>query len=99
MIDTMLEAAHKRSACNKQEIEKSDSCGCFHCGSVLAPSEIQDWLHDRLTDGREGDTAICPKCGIDSVLGSASGFSTTTEFLGRMREYWFGQDSKRRAEE
>ena len=33
--------------------------------------------------------ALCPACGIDSVLGSASGFPVTPEFLGRMNACWF----------
>jgi len=32
---------------------------------------------------------MCPRCGIDSVLGSASGFSLSRDFLNRMHHYWF----------
>jgi len=35
--------------------------------SSVPPNEIQDWTDD-------GDTALCPKCGIDSVIGSVSGY-------------------------
>lgn len=35
-------------------------------------------------------TALCPRCGIDSVIGSPSGYPVTPEFLGRTREHWFG---------
>jgi hypothetical protein len=34
-------------------------------------------------------TARCPRCGIDSVIGSASGYPITREFLQTMKSYWF----------
>jgi hypothetical protein len=35
------------------------------------------------------DTAMCPRCGIDSVIGSASGIDLTPEFLRKMHDFWF----------
>ncbi|MCE7962609.1 MAG: hypothetical protein DYH05_08955 [Acidobacteria bacterium ACB1] len=32
---------------------------------------------------------LCPKCGIDSVIGSNSGYPINDEFLRRMRSHWF----------
>jgi hypothetical protein len=32
-----------------------------------------------------GQTALCPRCGIDAVIGSASGYPITQDFLQRMR--------------
>jgi hypothetical protein len=50
-------------------------------------SEIKEWI--------DGDkTALCPHCGIDAVIGSASGFELTKEFLHRMCEYWFSTESR-----
>jgi hypothetical protein len=37
-----------------------------------------------------GDTATCPRCGIDSVLGSAFGFPLTPDFLATVQRRWFG---------
>jgi hypothetical protein len=34
-------------------------------------------------------TALCPHCGIDSVISSASGYPITAAFLHRMHDYWF----------
>jgi len=34
-------------------------------------------------------TALCPRCGIDSVIGSASGYPITADFLLMMRKYYF----------
>ncbi|OWK39493.1 hypothetical protein FRUB_06056 [Fimbriiglobus ruber] len=41
-------------------------------------------------EAREGNTALCPKCGIDSVIGTGSGYPVTAEFLEQMYEKWFG---------
>jgi len=56
--------------------------GAFYCLEVFPPSEIEDWTDD-------GDTALCPKCGIDSVLGSISGYPIERQFLKKMHDQWF----------
>ncbi len=75
-------AAHQHSSKHRAEIEKSEKCGCFFCLSTFTPSEIEDW-----TDG--GQTAICPECMVDSVIGDASGFPITEDFLKEMKDHWF----------
>jgi len=61
---------------------KSSLCGCFHCLEVFTPREIEDWTHD-------GETALCPRCGADSVIGSKSGYPIEHEFLAKMHKHWF----------
>ena len=74
--------AHFHSSRHRSEIESSQICGCFYCCETFPPQEICDWI-----DG--GTTAMCPRCGIDSVLGSSSGLSLTKEFLEEMNRHWF----------
>lgn len=92
-INTHLEAAkskmperirdaHQHSSKHRPEILKSDLCGCFYCEKTFESTEIQDWIDDH-------QTALCPRCGIDSVIGSASGFPINKEFLHEMCEHWF----------
>ena len=81
--------AHRHSIVHHDEVPRSERCGCFYCLAVFPPAEIEEWLQERLVDGREGRTALCPHCGIDAVIGSASGYSITPEFLQRMHDYWF----------
>jgi hypothetical protein len=52
------------------------------------PDEIFEWTDE--DKDRQGQTAICPRCGIDAVIGDKSGFDVSHNFLGRMNEYWFG---------
>lgn len=74
-------AAHKHCANNRHEIIASEKCGCFHCIAVFESSEVKLWFDEM---------AFCPRCGIDSVIGSASGYPLTREFLSQMNAHWFG---------
>jgi hypothetical protein len=74
--------AHRHCSRHGSEIERSERCGCFYCLETFAPKEIQEW-----TDS--GATAMCPRCGIDSVTGSASGFSLSRDFLQQMHRRSF----------
>jgi hypothetical protein len=81
----ILDAAHKHSSCHRDELDRSAVCGCFYCCETCAPAEIEDWCDDE-------DTALCPTCGIDSVIGSASGYPVAEQpFLKSMHERWFSQ--------
>ncbi len=82
-----LRAAHKRSIFHRSEVEASTVCGCFYCRKIFAPSEIEAWTDE---DGPlQEHTALCPYCGIDSVLGDKSGFPITLEFLREMKRKYF----------
>ena len=81
MTNKQLEALHKKSSLRKY-IEKSKLCGCFYCLRTYPPSEIKEWV------GIKGDDAICPKCGIDSVLGDAA-CKLNVKVLKAMRAHWF----------
>jgi hypothetical protein len=53
--------------------------------AVFPPSEIEEWID---TDEHEvGQTALCPKCGIDAVIGSKSSYPITKEFLQALEEH------------
>ena len=75
--------AHKFSSHHREQLEKDRICGCFFCEKIFTPGEILDWYEE------EG-TAVCPFCGIDSVIGESSGYPITNEFMEKMHDYWFG---------
>lgn len=79
-------AAHKKSIRHRDELCNSEICGCFHCLKIFHFDEVEEWLNER-----EGPnlTAVCPNCGIDSVIGSASGYSVNENFLRKMNKCWF----------
>lgn len=88
-----LLAAHRHSANNRAEIEASRLCGCFNCLQTFPPDEIIAWSggdFDPLDDAQAAGagTALCPRCGGETVLGDRSGYAITPQFLGRMHEAW-----------
>ncbi len=75
--------SHKRSTNNKEEIIQSTKCACFCCLLIFLPSDIFKWIDNE-------QTAICPNCGVDSVLGDESGYPITDiNYLKMMKKYWF----------
>ena len=77
-----VSAAHDHCSRHRTEILASKLCACFYCRGSFGPDEIVEWTDD-------DQTAICQKCGIDSVIGSGAGFPLTKEFLDEMHKYWF----------
>ena len=71
----------------RDEILQSETCGCFNCCNTFSPDEIFQWWGEDKSGVEQ--IAICPKCGIDSVLGDSSGFPIETNFLSIMRDYFF----------
>ncbi|MEX2366520.1 MAG: cytoplasmic protein [Pseudohongiellaceae bacterium] len=92
--ETDIIAAHTHSAGHREEIERSDQCGCFFCLEIFSPKAIDDWIQenpDNKPDAKlTGETAICPNCSVDAVIGSASGYPITRDFLEQMHQHWFG---------
>ena len=86
MYKTEVIAAHRHSISNRVSILASTVCGCFYCLNTFAPGEIREWLDE---GGEEMATAICPVCGIDSLLGDKSGFDISESFLKAMHAHWF----------
>jgi hypothetical protein len=82
----LVEAAHQACSRHREQIEKSKLCACFYCRKTFSPTQIDEWIDEP----NGGQTALCPFCGIDSVLGDASGYKFTHEFLAAMQKRWFG---------
>jgi len=75
--------AHKFSSNNREQLLQDQKCGCFYCLEIFDPQKITEWVED--TSG----TAICPYCGIDSIIGESSDYPITKEFLEEMKSHWF----------
>ena len=75
--------AHKYSINHKEKLQQDEICGCFRCLNIFNPSEITEWIPDKK------GTAVCPYCGIDSIIGESSGYPINKEFLEKMNKYWF----------
>lgn len=68
---------YKCAIYNRKELEKANNCGCFYCKKLYNPKEIKEWCDNK-------QTAICPYCGIDSVI-----VNPTQEDLEMLNKYYF----------
>ncbi len=80
MDESELRKAHEACNHNREAIERSSNCGCFHCLNIFPAAEVDHYW---------GDRAVCPHCDVDAVIGDASGYPITPEFLKEMNEVWF----------
>lgn len=86
------ESLHRCSSRHRELLAAASRAGCFYCGAVFAPSEITDWVDGRQAEPGSldhGVTALCPRCGIDSVLPDIGTIAITPHLLAEMREFWF----------
>ena len=75
--------AHEYASNHRAEIEAGPLCGCFCCLRTFPPTEIVEWVD-------HGTTAVCPRCGVDAVLGGGAPLPVTdSAFLRTMNAYWF----------
>lgn len=80
-----LKKAHKTSFNNSTQVKNSTICGCFYCKASYRSEEVTEWVKTK-----DEMTALCPRCGIDSVIGSESGYPVNEIiFLEGMNIYWF----------
>jgi hypothetical protein len=86
-MDPQLVEAQKHASRHRAELEASTRCGCFFCFRTFPPTSIKVWI-----DAKQ--TALCPGCGVDSVIGSASSHRVDDAFLRRMHGQFFAYRSK-----
>ncbi len=72
---------HTHTRGNRMELEQSEVCGCLACERIYSPTEVVSFSL--------GDSAQCPHCGINAVVGSASGIPITPAVLARAHARWF----------
>jgi hypothetical protein len=87
-------AAYRYTTNNWAQIQQSKLCGCCNCLQTFTPDEIVAWTGLEMTDvddpkATEKQSAMCPSCGSEAVLGDRSGYPIDAHFLGLMNEAWF----------
>jgi hypothetical protein len=86
-----FEKVYEQSRWHAEAIRNSRNCGCFHCLSIFKPNEIIDWIDEPENCPKDGGrTAICPNCGVDSVLPDSIDYDLTKNFLEIMQAVFFG---------
>ena len=77
----------KHAEDNEIELLNSNQCGCYFCRHIFSARSVNEW------DNTEGHvSAICPECGMPTVIGDASGVPLSKQLLKDMNLYFF--DSK-----
>lgn len=74
----LMNAINCHTRHNSEEIKQSKQCGCSYCWRIFPPSAVTAY------DPNEDDTALCPYCHSDSVIGDASGYKITRRFLWKV---------------
>jgi hypothetical protein len=74
--------AHQHARNNRDEVLGSTNCGCFFCRAIFDAKVPMEFVENN-------QTALCPNCGIDAVIGDKAGFEITPEFLSAMFRRWF----------
>lgn len=75
---------HKHTFKNRSEIESSTMCGCASCCAVYPASNVVDFYDDV-----QGETAVCPYCAVDAVIGDASGLPIDKATLKELSDAWW----------
>lgn len=79
---TQMERLHAYSAHNRELVAVSNQCYCFYCKQSMYRGEIERHIDD-------GQTALCPKCGIDAIIPDSIEESVDENIIAEMNEYWF----------
>ena len=75
--------AHEFCTRHRDQISNGELiCGCFHCEKIFYAKDLEIWVDD-------DQTALCPFCGIDSVICESSGYTIDKTFLKEMNKRWF----------
>lgn len=80
--EARLKKLHAYSSHNRELVERARQCHCFYCRATVESSEITDF-----TD--QGQTAICPRCGVDAILPDSIEESLDANTIAEMNKYWF----------
>ena len=77
-----MKKIHQYCTKNKNALIANDKCGCLFCCDIFASTEIIEWID-------KGKTALCPHCGIDSVIPESNQYELNKELLEEMNKHWF----------
>jgi len=84
-----IKLADLHAACKRPIIERSKRCYCYCCLGSFERGSIKKWLSD--------DYAICPYCGVDSVIGDATtAFQITPMLMYVLKQRWFENEASPR---
>jgi hypothetical protein len=73
---------------NQKSVWESDSCACFKCMELFPSRDVEKYM----TLLTSSPTALCPLCGAEAVIPSATGLPVwDKEFLQAVHDRYFGK--------
>ena len=84
LTEEQLKLYHSHTIRNRKEIDQSEFCHCISCCQSYPSPIVMDFIKDG-----KGETALCPNCGIDALIGDACGLSINQEILTTLNKRWF----------
>lgn len=80
--ESQLNRLHAYSSHNRELVARSRKCYCFYCQSVSEAEQVTRYFEDE-------QTALCPNCGIDSILPDGIDEPLDESIISQMHDYWF----------
>ena len=84
LTDQQSKLYHSHTIRNRQEIDQSEYCHCISCIKSYPSPIVMDYIKEGTVE-----TALCPYCGIDAVIGDACGLEINQEILTALNKRWF----------
>lgn len=90
MKDNNIERViHSYTFENRRLLKRYKECTCLYCGYTFNYTKINNWVKDQ-----NELTAICPKCGIDSVVptrvnNNVDNYTLTEELRLKVKKLYF----------
>ncbi len=83
--NSLLEQYKQHAANNEIEILRSHQCGCFFCCRIFDARKVSNWASEPNGDA----SALCPECGMPTVIGDASAVPLSEALLKEMNAYFY----------
>ena len=77
-LPDFINSEQMRRYSNKFLKDKPVTCGCYTCCKIFVSSEITNW---------NGNLAVCPYCGRETIVGKPINEDLTPEFLDKMNRF------------
>jgi hypothetical protein len=86
---TYLESAHDHCFGNELEVRASNIACCISCAKSFDSKLVREFSHQH---GDEHETAYCPVCGFDTIIGDNSGYPAVDPvFISAMNAKYFDE--------
>ncbi|HBN00689.1 MAG TPA: hypothetical protein DD384_05680 [Firmicutes bacterium] len=79
---------YKHTKDNELDILQSKKCACLSCMQTYNARKINEWT----TDKNHHMNAVCPLCGVDAVVGDASGYVLNLTDIRELHEAYYGEE-------